>query len=170
MRTVKKWMILIVALSMSAQAYAIKPGDNYVGFTAGLGTFYGGLPLTLNFEHGLQDNIGIGGFVGYWGYETAGPGYSYKYTIIPVGVTGLYHFDLDVDKLDLAVGLGLGFWITKYKFESQYSWLTATDAQSSHIGFNLFTQARYELAPNLHGVARIGYGLGYFQVGIDYQL
>jgi len=185
-------IVLPFEFAFAAPGVYMKKGDIDVGATIGLGTGFGGFPIGAQVEYGVDRNIGVGAYIGYWGYSQdftgwcAGGGFlglgtactmTYNYTVIPVGVQAQYHFNevlkIDVDKLDLSAGIILGYWIQSFSVTdaagnpvSGYN----TGALPSHVGWAGFLQGRYFVTPKVGLKLRLGYGLGYLSLGADYKL
>ncbi|HEX9901235.1 MAG TPA: hypothetical protein VGB72_00075 [Acidobacteriota bacterium] len=69
------------------------------------------IPFGLNVEYGITPNIGVGGTVMVWLWSDEWISQS----IIALSAEGAYHFtQLNVDKLDLYAGAGLGYSIYSY--------------------------------------------------------
>jgi hypothetical protein len=110
-------IVLFLSLTISSQAQVFNKGDKALNVGIGLGSTYGYLsygtsvpPLSASFEVGITDKIGIGrfgvgGILAYTKYGDA----SFSVSNIIIGARGLYHFDLDVEKLDLYGGIMLGY-------------------------------------------------------------
>ena len=109
---IKKFSVLLGALLVVAGlASAAPPVFNMNGFyltpQLGIASWGGSIPFGVNAEYGLTKNIGIGGtaMLQFWNEE----GISESW--IMLSAEGYYHFDINVDKLDLYVGAGLGYGI-----------------------------------------------------------
>jgi hypothetical protein len=75
-------------------------GDMFLTPQIGLNSW--AVPFGVNFEYAMTENIGVGGTVMMWFWSGA--------SVILPSVDGAYHFtQLDVDKLDLFAGVGVGF-------------------------------------------------------------
>lgn len=191
MINIKKNFLVITFLVVLPLEFAIaepgvymKKGDIDVGATIGLGTIWGGFPIGAQVEYGVERNIGVGAYVGHWAYSSGcgnllvkiSCNYTFHYTVIPVGMQALYHFNeilkIDIDKLDLSAGIILGYWIYSVSVtDSSGNPLNGIiGATTSHLGWASFLQARYFVTPKLGLKARLGYGLGILSLGADYKL
>jgi hypothetical protein len=145
-------LISLISYEVSAQDqpdYVIdvkgKPAEKYgntLNLGAGMG-YYGSIGLitpavTLNYEFDIFKNFTLAPFIGastfqdnyYWGnpnkpnYDPSYHYYSYRETIIPVGVKATYYFDqwLHVNpKWDLYVGTSIGFAFRTVTWENGYN-------------------------------------------------
>lgn len=178
MKKFKLVLVLIGAVTLSAQFSPVSAagrdsfnkGDFIIG--PAVGTFFGvtGLtvPVSLNAEFGVSRNIGIGLFAGYIGYSFAVLGTSYSWAVIPVGVTGMYHFDLGNPKLDLGLGFAVGYNI--FVASSTLSSITSYLGGASWLAWGVFGNIRYYLNKNIALKGRLGYGISIVEVGIDFRL
>lgn len=76
-------------------------------------------PIYGKYEHGIIDEVGIGGYLGLANSHHSGPGYKDNATAIGMGILGYYHFNklIPLKKLDVYAGAGLGFVNGHYKFD-----------------------------------------------------
>jgi len=169
-------VLSVGAVSAPVSAAAFNAGEFTIGGAVGLGYTAGSIPVSVNAEYGFNKNIGIGGLIGYYsyssGYNLLGNDYSWKYTVIPVGVTAAWHFDIGNPNIDLAVGLYLGYHIHSftYTINGVTSTLGSSAAATSGLGFGGYANARYYFNKHLAIKARAGYGFSIIDVGIDYRL
>ena len=106
------------ALALAAQpatAQGFSAGYTDIGPTIAIGNI-GSASLAFGgrFEHGLRDLpdfgngvLGIQVGANYYSWSSGPASISY----IPIGVTGNYHFNLENDRIDPFIGLGLGYQI-----------------------------------------------------------
>lgn len=111
------FMILVLSLVLSATAaetYFTK-GSQVASLQVGINSY--AIPFGGSFEFGVTENIGVAVnvMVQMWSEDWFGGGYSN--TLITPSVEGAYHFNLDVDKLDLFAGAGLGYSIYSWKWK-----------------------------------------------------
>ena len=98
----------------AAQGFVV--GHTDVGPTVGLGGIgEASLAFGVRFERGFRDVpelgdgvIGIQAGLDYYSY-TVTIGEDNKWTYIPIGATANYHFNLENDRIDPFLGLGLGY-------------------------------------------------------------
>jgi hypothetical protein len=155
---------------------AFHKGAVYLGAGLGLGSglgYWGGLALIGNVEYAVTNDIGIGLSIGYWSYtdEISNSGYNakYKYSIIPVIASGAYHFHVGNPKLDLGVGVSLGYYIVSSSVETSVSGVNYASASASGIAVGVFGLVRYFVADNVALRAKIGYGITFAEVGVDFR-
>lgn len=119
--------------------------------------------------------LGVGGYLGFAGskYEQFYSGYGiygwrYNYTVI--GARGTVHYPF-VDKLDTYAGVMLGFNIVSYKeIGDRPPGLGVGSAQSSSPSISPYVGGRYYFTENFAGMAEIGYGIAYLNIGIALKL
>ncbi len=95
-------------------------------------------------DFGINDNISLGGYVGYSSskedFSGFGANYSWKYTYIIVGARGAYHFDL-VDNMDTYAGLMLGYNVASTTYDGPGA--TPASPSVGGIAYSGFLGARY---------------------------
>jgi len=82
-------------------------------------------PGYIKYEHGILDEIGIGGYVAAAASRYKyGPGrrYTDRTIAVSVGAMGYYHFNklIPVRKLDVYAGVGLGVRQLSYNYDNDY--------------------------------------------------
>jgi len=116
----KKNLLMVLLLSLVVSVAAAGPyfqkGTQIITPQVGLNSY--AIPFGASFEFGLTENIGISANVmmqfwsegiGAWGWSS---------TLITPSVEGAYHFtSLEVDKLDLYAGAGLGYSIYSFSWD-----------------------------------------------------
>ncbi len=167
---------LFSSLAIATQAQTFNKGDKVLNIGIGLGSVYGlsGFgssvpPLSASFEVGITDKVGIGrfGVGGIFGYS------SYKYNSgfttsnftsshILIGARGLYHFDLDVEKLDLYGGIMLGYNIVSYSD----SFGTSNLFTGSGVVGGIFGGARYMFSEKIGAFGELGYSIAWLNLGL----
>ena len=139
--------------------------------------------ITIGVEKGVYEipKIGIisaGGIFGWKhssysesSYDFFGVLYSYKGTIndIVIAPRAAFHQTmLKIDKLDLYAGLALGLRFETAKVtDSQL--LTTNSATTTSFLASEYVGARYYLTKNFAAYSELGYGLGYFTMGLSYK-
>ncbi len=175
----KKGFALLLAaaatfgFSKKADAQVYSQGAKLLNVGVGLGAGYGGgLPIGLAFDYGVTKNISVGVQADYmsWSYSYPGLG-EYTYRFIPVGVRGAYHFDGigDPNKVDLYLGLVLGYWISSYTAPSGSSTATFSDSYGSKVLVGGIAGGRYMFTPKIGAFAELGYSVSYGKVGITFK-
>ena len=164
--------------TINAQESTFKKGDGVFNATIGFGNarYSTGAsssvpPIAVSYEVGVLDNvlekgtIGVGGYAGYtsakWDW---GSGYSTKSTDIIIGARGVFHYPL-VDKLDTYAGLMLAYDINSVK--------NTGNPYGGYGNFSYgglivpgFVGARYYFSDKFAGLAELGWGIAYFNIGI----
>ena len=177
----KIFVILLLSLFslplLTAQESLFNVGDKVVnlgigfGSTLYVGSFYSSTvpPVSISFEKGFKDGIlekgtiGIGGYLGYSSYKWESFGWGWKYTNIILGARGNFHYPL-VDKLDTYAGLLLG-----YRISTSKEFGTTAGIEPSSGGgvvFNPYIGGRYYFTDKFAGMAELGYGISYLNIGI----
>jgi hypothetical protein len=173
-------VLMILALSISFSQIAYKKGDQVVNLGIGIGGFAGaygsgGIAITGGYENAINENISLGGVVGYSSStETIYGDYGWKYTYILIGARGAYHYDLlHNPNVDTYGGVLLGYNIVSSSTTGSNpygSYWSNYSASASYLEFGLFAGARYYFNPKLAVQAELGYGLGILNIGIAYKL
>lgn len=173
----------------SAHTQGFHKGNFFFGGGLGLGSglgYLGGIALIANAEYAITNEIGVGGSVGYWSYSedysysygTTTPPYSatgtltYKYSIIPVIVSGAYHFKIGNPKIDLAAGISLGYYVVNASSSVSGGGTTTglASATASGVAWGVFGLARYFVTDNLALRGKLGYGITVVEVGVDFRI
>jgi len=175
-------------LSSFAQSPIFNEGD--LVFNAGVGigsSLYGGsfysttLPaLSVSGEYGIINDfitddmtLGVGGYLGFAGskYEDFSPGigsYGWRYNYTIVGARGAVHYPF-LDKLDTYAGVMLGFNFVSVSTFGDIP-LGFGSADGSSVGFSIYAGGRYYFTENFAGMAEIGYGIAYLNLGVAFKL
>jgi len=173
---------LVCALAMAgvSVASAQESGSQNGGFTVGssdigpvigLGSNNGaGLSYGGRFEHGFKavgkgvgrGVVGIGVGVDYYSY---GQDFSpfgltnFKYSVLPISVTGNYHFQLANKKVDPFLGAGIGYTRVTASYTGIYPGLLPNVSASS-TGVVGHAGLRYYMQPGMSFYVDIGGGNG----------
>jgi hypothetical protein len=165
----------------SAQAPSFEKGNGVGNFTIGFGNaLYTGSgytssvpPISASYEVGVKDGvfdkgvIGVGGYLGYASSKYGIPNYEWKYTNFIIGVRGALHYPF-IDKFDTYAGLMLAYdyiSVTEPSGWSGYGY----SVLSSHLILPGFIGGRYYFSDKLAGVAELGWGIAYFNIGLAYK-
>jgi hypothetical protein len=176
----KAWLSILVAVltlvvtSVAVGQNAYMKGNNvaHAGIGFGLAGLYGSStlpPITVGYEYGLEEKISLGGIVGFAGSKETFLGGEWSYTYVIIGARGGYHFLENNNNLDAYGGLMLGYNIVSSSASTTISGFTFT-ASGSYLLYGLYAGGRYYFSPNLAVQGEIGYGIGYFNIGIAYKL
>lgn len=176
----KKLFLVVVALTMVSSMMfgqlAYKASDRNVSAVIGLGGFAGvygtsSMPaIAASYEMGLNENISVGGILGYTGSEESNSFVKVDYSYILIGARGAYHYDLlHNEKIDTYGGIMLGYNIVSSTVTTTIPGFNAA-ASSSYLAFGGFIGGRYYFTPQLAAQAELGYGIGLLSVGVSYKL
>jgi hypothetical protein len=167
--------LLVIAVSLSFSQMAYNKGDQVINLGLGLGGFAGayggssGIAITGGYENAINENISLGGVIGYSSSSEDFYGYGYKYTYILIAARGAYHLDLFHNpKIDTYGGILLGYNIVSASTTGLYSGYGS--ASASYLEIGLFVGGRYYFDPHWAVQAELGYGLGILNIGIAYKL
>ncbi len=180
---------LVTLICVGSQAQVFKKGANLVNVGIGFGAAYSqtGLsakvaPLSISYEHGINEKWGVGGFFGYYagslsqkfsafssnGIVTATLTNDVSY--FTVGLRGLYHFKV-TDKYDLYASTMLGYnaGSAKLSVDPPSAALGATlpFAVSSGVVVGAIVGGRYFFTERIGAFAELGYGFAYATVGLS---
>ena len=145
-------IILCTSLALSAapkgkKKYAqleFNKGEKYLTPQIGINSY--AIPFGANFEYAITENIGVGGTVMLWLWSDSG----FSQSIILPSVDAAYHFTmLEVDKLDLFAGVGMGFAIYNSDFGTG----------SSGIYISPFAAGRYWFSKKMGVSLRLNVGI-----------
>jgi hypothetical protein len=166
-------IIAIAMLSNLANAQAFENKGNYVNFGFGLDptgrvaatfvgyNYYNIGPLVVGYERGITEKLGIGrlGVGGIIGHSFQGEKYgTYKthWTRTTIIVRCAYHFDFNIDKMDVYAGVGAGL---SFVGAEKYDNSTITGTSSSIRGEQyIFAGIRYYFNDNIGVYAEVGEG------------
>jgi len=149
----KKLLVAFVAvLVLSGAALAgeneFSKGSFFLTPQVGINSW--SVPFGLNAEYALTPNIGVGGTIMAWFWGDSW----YSYSMIYPSVEGTYHFtQLDMDKVDLYAGAGLGFGI--FSYSAKEVGFTGTLGNSGLI-LGIILGGRYYFTPTIAASLRLG--------------
>ena len=129
-------------------------------------------PITFTLEHGINEDISLGGVIGYTGsrnYWDDGYDYYYSYNYLLIGARGSYHFDVLHDrKFDTYAGLLLGY---NFVWHDHYGDPYTGSYRGSFPAFGVHVGGRYYFAPKVAFQAELGYGeLSILNAGLCFKL
>ena len=170
-------LALVIALCFKAQAQApLKVGENQFNF--GIGTSSWGLPIYVGFEHGIHEDISVGGELSFrnynYHYAILSRDYKTNVTIIGILANGNYHFNRVLNipsKWDLYAGLNAAFYLWNYS-SSDGSNITFSSNQGTGIRIGTQLGVRYFLN-NKWGInfeAGRGTSLSNGKLGLTFKL
>jgi hypothetical protein len=175
--------VSLCTLNTNAQSFV--KGDNVINLTIGFGSgVYTGSGYTnspafgFSMEHCFFDelingdfSVGIGGFIGYstskYRVNYLGSEYGWNYSTFAIAGRGTFHWT-GVEKLDTYAGVNVG---GKIVSSNKYGDFPGTYSSSESGGgyFAPFVGARYYFSEAFCGVAEIGSGIGYMNIGVGFK-
>jgi hypothetical protein len=155
-----------------------------IGYNYGYGSRSFPLPITANVEYGVNEYLGVGGYIGYLGMNYGTTGNEYKYRNYSFGVQGVFHatpilnemlkLGIDESKIDYYAKLVLGFETYKFKYvgnNSIYNIYNLTPSNGTGAVFGPVLGARYLFNPNFGAYIEGGRGaFGWITLGISIKL
>lgn len=120
-------------------------------------------PVSFSLDYGFNENISIGGYLGYSSFKQEVMTWSWKYTYLIVGVRGAYHLAL-VDKLDTYGGIMLGYNIASAKFDGTLTGMP--EPKVGGIAYSGFVGARYHFGEKFGVFGELGYGISILNIGL----
>lgn len=165
-------LIAMVLFSAESNAQSFEKGQ--LDLNAGVGlvpTFGvgGGLPLSVSGDYGINENVAIGGYLGYakTSQDVLFLGkVSYSYLI--VGARATYHKEF-VKGIDTYGGLLLGYNIASVKIEKPIPGIPDPDPAAGFT-YSLFAGARYHFTESVGVFGEIGYGISIINLGLTLKL
>lgn len=146
--------------------YMLDKGNTQLN--AGFGFSSWGLPVYVGLDHGVHQDISVGGEFSFRSYNRGWGGYHYRHNIFGISVNGNYHFNtlLEIPKeWDLYAGLNVGF----------YVWSYPSDYRGEHVsglGLGLQLGGRYYFTDKFGLNLELGGGNAFSsgKIGISYKL
>jgi len=164
-------LALILALfTVSATAGTNEFSKGSIFITPQIGLNEWTIPFGVNAEYAITPNIGVGATVMVWLWSDS----YWSQSVISPMIEGAYHFTkINVDKLDLYAGAGLGFAVYSWKWKNGADGI-GSDA-SSGIFVQPFVAARYYFSKSIAGMLKFGWGLGNWgsygaTIGVTFRL
>ncbi len=165
--TLAAFLLLTCVSTGSAQ---FRHGGSWLGPVLTLAT--DPIGFGVSYEHGISQNVGIGGIVRYWGKSYTSAGYEYSWSVIMPQFQGAYHF-LPGDQVDPFAGGRLGWAI--YSWDGDFG--TASD--SGGLFLTAYGGLRYFFSPSISGNGTLEFrvaGTDYFgsaiqlSIGVDFTI
>jgi hypothetical protein len=136
-------VLLVVSGLASATSKEFSMGKFYLTPQVGFASYGSSIPFGVNAEYALTENIGIGGTAMFQFWSDTWGSISW----IMLSAEANYHFiKLMADKLDLYVGLGLGYGLYSVSYASGY--LTGGSGSSGLI-LQPILGGRYYISPKM---------------------
>lgn len=161
---------LAFVLNTSSSQAQFRHGGNWLGPVLTLAT--DPIGFGVQYEHGISQNVGIGGIVRYWGKSISSAGYDWSWSIVMPQFQGAYHF-MPGDQLDPYAGGRLGWAV--YSIDSDFG----VGGGSSGLFLTAYGGLRYFFSPKIAGNGQLEFrvaGDDYFggsiqlSVGVDFTL
>ncbi len=175
-------MIVISSCSLMnlfADETAFHKADKVINFGFGVGSdLYStrfhtqiGVPLlSASLEVGVNDgiidngSIGIGGYLLYTSYKEDLINWGYNYKNLIIGARGTFHYPF-VSKLDSYTGIVLGYNFSNSK-EFGVSPGNNLEAKPGGLVYAWFIGLRYYFTDKFAGMAELGVGITYLNLGV----
>ncbi len=170
-------LAILFAISAEAQNTTFNEGDKVLNVGLGIGsTLYTGAaygssipPLSASLEFNVADelfdensSIGVGGYLGYAGYNYNVVGSDYGFSNFILGGRGALHYQF-IDMLDTYAGLLLGYRIVSWNADEFSSAASGGFISAFYIG------GRYYFNENIAGMLELGYGIAYLNIGVAFK-
>jgi hypothetical protein len=171
----KKFAVLFVialfGLGISTATAQYEKGQIDLNIGAGLGASFGTgtgslPPLSLSLDFGINDNISLGAYAGYYGTTFASIGSDWTYTYILLGARGAYHHQF-VESLDTYAGALLGYNMASVDYGGAAPAITPNIGGIIYAGF---VGARYHFGNSFGLFGEVGYGISYLTLGVTLKL
>lgn len=176
MRKLVMGIILGVAvMSVNAQG-TFQKGTKLLGATIGFNS--SGTPIAVSYEVGVKDNLfnvnklnlGIGGYLGYYGYSSTqvqfGGSSTTSYSILSPGIRFLAHYQV-INKLDVYAGPSIGFSVQHGATEA--SGMETKTENKILFAWGFIGGLRYEITPQWGAFIEGGKASGSFTLGAAYK-
>lgn len=176
--------VLIAVLLFSfaeAQNTTFNEGEKVLNVGIGIGsTIYSGSaygssipPLSASLEFNVADevfdensSVGVGGYLGYAGYDHTGFGSDYNFSNFILGARGALHYQF-IEQLDTYAGIMLGYNIVSWS--SSAGGYDFGSAASSGFISSFYIGGRYYFNENIAAMLELGYGIAYLNIGLAFK-
>ncbi len=175
-KTLAGLMAVACMISMPVRQAAAQLAKGYsdIGGVVGFGNTGGaGVSLGGRFERVLKDlpdmgggTLGIGVSADYWRYDY---GNYYRYSYLPIGVTGNYHVKLENKKVDVFGGVGLGYNIIGCSYSGPAGTLGDL-CQNGSIYLIARAGGRYFLSDKSAIYGDVGAGASALNIGLTFKI
>ena len=178
---------MVIAFSANAQ---IQKNEKVISVGVGLGnSIYPAssyesslVPINADFEMGVVEglfgvdklSLGVGGTIGYtqakkdYSKYLPGSNIGYKFSYVNVGAKGYFHYDLNVENLDVYAAITLGYDMASAKAYGDWK----SDMDIPFVGdfsVGVSVGARYWFQDNLAANMEVGVGLSFLKLGVSYN-
>lgn len=178
--------LLFLSLAASAQDGPLQKGQIKLNAGLGVGSYIkaaGGStsfpPLTVSAEYAIDENITVGGLIGYaasedtYTYSYGGAKNTFKISNTLIGARVNYYFDVN-PKYDVYAGAMLGYDAVSSNFSSSSSeyqnLLGDVNTSVSGVLYGVHAGGRYNFSPATSVFAEIGYGIALLNLGVTLKL
>ncbi|MEJ7679170.1 MAG: outer membrane beta-barrel protein [Segetibacter sp.] len=179
-------ILLFLSLAATAQDGPLQKGQIKLNVGLGVGSYIkaaGGStafpPLTVSAEYAIDENITVGGLIGYtstedtYSYSSFGSKDTYKISNTLIGARVNYYLDVN-PKYDVYAGALLGYNAVSSNFSSSSSEyqeiLGDVNLSASSVLYGVHAGGRYNFSPATSAFAEIGYGIAVLNLGITLNL
>ncbi|GAB1468890.1 hypothetical protein MASR2M64_16530 [Candidatus Cloacimonadota bacterium] len=157
---------LVLTVGIVSAQNPLAQGQNQIN--AGLGFSSWGVPVYVGFDHGISNDISLGGEISYNSYTENYGNKDYKHSIIGFSGNGNYHFNrvLNIPSdWDFYAGLNVGFYV--WSSPKEYN-----GSNSSGLGLGGQLGGRYYLTDKLGVNLEFGGGNAFSggKLGISYKM
>jgi hypothetical protein len=163
------------------KAQAFENGSMVANAGLGFGWYSYGVGVTsfpaisASLEKGIKDfdfgTLSVGGIVGYKhaSYNWLS-NYKWSWTDFLVAARGAVHADLlKMENVDTYGGVGVGLRFQSHNYYTPFEYAKAKES-TVHPVIALYIGGRYYFTDKLAAFGELGYGLGYFTIGLSYKL
>lgn len=170
--TILAAVILIPMMVQAQETSEVQPtfrGSGAMDINVGLGlgsTLTGtGIPFNASLGYGINENISVGGYLGFASTkQDLGVG-TWNYTNIIIGGRGSYHHVL-VNDIDTYAGVMLGYNIASASWDGPGN----PSVSVGGLSYSGFVGARYHFTEKLGAFGEVGYGIAYLQFGLALKM
>lgn len=169
-------LLAMVLNSSVSNAQTFEKGTKLASLGVGLGTGYSyGIQPSIQgmFDMGITNklgigNIGIGGIIAFSAGSKNYFGYKSSSTNLSFAIRASYHFDLDIDKVDLYAGVLAGYNIsnrTTPSYSNVYGNVYG-DYNGTRPVLGVFAGARYYVTPKFAVFAELASDIVWTNIGL----
>ena len=128
-------------------------------------------PVGVSVEYGIQDDISVGGYLGFSQYGEEFQGGKWRYSYIIIGPRASYHLSNLLkapEELDLYAGVFLGYLVGTSRWDGDGPEIGKSKVGG--LGWSGHLGARYAIQENLSVFGEVGYGISVLQIGVSFKL
>ncbi len=177
-------LVMGLALSANAQENVLYKGGMVANLGVGIPQMDEGYkptlpPISASWEYGVAEfgrpgSIGVGAYVGFWGYKDEASisglqSVAHKYFNTVIGARAAYHFTL-VKGWEIYAGGVLGAKIKSEKLEADGVFTGSSDAEVEvGFGYQAFAGTRFLFSDSVGAFVEAGYGVSYATAGLTFR-